>query len=586
MGSFASVVIFFSIIAFGQPGTSVMPALRVEQGVRLAAMGGAGIGAAEDACAIYWNPAGLGRELDNCFAISHHQWFGSIQDEVVHAALPSGPGAVGLGLVYSGEPGVEFWNEHNEPGDTFRTWDGAMSVGYGWAVARDYYVGAAVKGFYQSLYTSSGSGGAVDVGFACRPLASLSLGAIARNIGVARYGTGSERMPIEAGVGGSYTFGSVNAVLDVIVPLDNGPSLHVGAEYLPVPQLAVRLGYQTGPQDLGTLGALSGLTAGLGVGVGPLSLDYALTPYGKLGMAHRIGLAAALSPKGSGSMRLKVVDGTSMNPLAASVTATGVSSYKGRTGVTGELKLTRLPAGDLVIYTNREGYLPRVDSIYVVGDQEQNAIIALSPVTFGAVTGVVADAETGKPIGGNVAYRGSVRGSTTADAALGSYALRSLPAGQYDLTVTGPSDDYVAQTCTLKVDPGRITKQDFYLVKRRQIIVLQGVNFETGKADLRPEFDSVLARAGEILRANPGITVELAGHTDPREIATAQFPSNWELSQARADAVRQYLIDRWGIAPERLTAHGYADTQPIAPNNTEEGMARNRRTEFRITGQQ
>jgi chemotaxis protein MotB len=50
--------------------------------------------------------------------------------------------------------------------------------------------------------------------------------------------------------------------------------------------------------------------------------------------------------------------------------------------------------------------------------------------------------------------------------------------------------------------------------------------------------------------------------------------------------VRQYLVEKWGIAPERLTAHGYADTQPIAPNNTEEGMARNRRTEFRITGQQ
>ncbi len=586
MGSLASIVVLFSVVGFGQPGTSVMPVLRIEQGVRLAAMGGAGIGAVDDASAIYWNPAGLARVRGQHFALSHHEWFAGIRDEVVHAALPSGSGAVGLGLAYSGEPGIEFWNEHNEPGDTFRTWDGALSAGYGLAVAPDYYIGAALKGFYQSLYTSSGYGGAVDLGFACRPLPHLGLGAVGRNIGFAKYGAGSERMPIEAGVGGSYAFGPVNAVLDVVVPLDNTPSLHVGAEYLPVPELAVRLGYQTGPQDLGTLGALSGLTAGLGVGVGPLSLDYAIAPYGKLGITHRIGLAAALSPKGSGSVRLKVVDGTSMNPLAASVTATGVSSYKGRTGMTGELRLTRLPAGDLIIYTNREGYLPRVDSLYIVGHDEQNAIIALSPLTFGAVTGVVADAETRKPVGGNVAYRGSVRGSTTADAALGSYALRSLPAGQYDLTVTGPSDDYLAQTCTLKVEPGRITKKDFYLVKRRQTIVLQGVNFETGKADLLPEFDSVLARAGEILRANPGITVELAGNTDPREIATTEYPSNWELSQARAEAVKEYLVTKWGIAPERLTAHGYADTQPVAPNNTEAGMAKNRRTEFRITGQQ
>ena len=122
-------------------------------------------------------------------------------------------------------------------------------------------------------------------------------------------------------------------------------------------------------------------------------------------------------------------------------------------------------------------------------------------------------------------------------------------------------------------------------MKRRQIIVLQGVNFETGKADLQPEFEPVLARAGEILRANPSITVELAGHTDPREITSAQFPSNWELSQARAEAVKQYLVAKFGIAAERLTAHGYADTQPLGPNDTEAGMAKNRRTEFRILEQ-
>jgi outer membrane protein OmpA-like peptidoglycan-associated protein len=579
-------VVLMGLFWSGQPGTSVMPVLRIEQGPRLAAMGGAGIAAVEDASAIYWNPAGLGRVPANCLALSHQQWFAGIKDEVVHAALPSGQGGVGLGLVYSGEPGIEFWDASNVPGDTFRTWDGALSVGYGLAVASDYYVGAALKGFYQDLYTSSGYGGAVDVGFACRPLPYLRLGAASRNIGFATYGPGSERMPLEAGVGGSLALGPVNTVVDVILPLDNAVSLRAGAEYKPVPEFAVRLGYRTGPEDLGTLGALSGLTAGLGAAVGPLRLDYAITPYGKLGIAHRIGLAATLSPKGAGSVRLKVVDGTNMLPLAASVTTTGISSYKGETGLSGEVRLTRLPAGDLVIYTSRQGYMPRVDSMYIVGDQEQTAIIALSPLTYGAITGVVADAETRKPIGGSVAYRGAVQGNTGADSALGNYVLRSLPASQYRLTASGPSEDYVAQTCTLKVEPGRITNKDFYLVKRRQTIVLQGINFETGKADLLPEFEPVLARAGEILRANPGITVELAGHTDPREIATTTFPSNWELSQARAEAVKQYLVAKWGIAPERLAAHGYADTQPIAPNSTDEGMAKSRRTEFRITGQQ
>jgi len=201
------VTVLVGLFGSAGTGTSVMPVLRIEQGVRLAAMGGAGIGAVDDASAIYWNPAGLGRVQASRFALSHHQWFAGIKDEVAHAALPSGPGAVGLGLVYSGEPGIEFWNEYNDQGDTFRTLDGVMSAGYGWAVARDYYVGAAVKGFYQSLYASGGRGGAVDIGFACRPLPSLSLGAIARNIGVATYGQGLEQMPIDAGVGGNLVVG-------------------------------------------------------------------------------------------------------------------------------------------------------------------------------------------------------------------------------------------------------------------------------------------------------------------------------------------------------------------------------------------
>ncbi|MBM3330288.1 PorV/PorQ family protein [candidate division WOR-3 bacterium] len=586
MSYLASSALLAVLFGAAGSGTAVMPVLRIEQGPRLAAMGGAGIALVGDASAIYWNPAGLARVSGTSFALSHQQWFAGIKDEVLHAALPSGLGAIGLGLTYSGEPGIEFWDHNNFPGDTFSTWNGVLTAGYGFAVAKDWHVGAAVKSFYQSLYTSGGYGGACDIGFACRPLPFLSLGAVARNLGVAMYGPGLEQMPIEAGVGGGFALGPANVVLDFVLPIDNGVSLRAGVEYKPIPELALRLGYRTGPQDLGTLGALSGLTAGLGVGVGPFSLDYAIDPYGKLGLSHRIGLATALSARGAGSLRLKVVDGTSMDPLSAAVTTTGTKSYQGRTGISGEVMLTRLPAGELVIYTSRQGYLPRVDSMYIAGDREQSATIALSPLTYGAITGVIADAETRKPIGGRVAYSGAVQGSTGADSMLGNYTLRSLPAGQYRLTASGPTDDYVAQTCSMRVEPGRITTKDFYLVRRRQTIVLHGVNFETGKAALLPEFDSILARAGEILSMNPGIMVELAGHTDPREIATTEYPSNWELSQARAEAVRQYLVIKWGIAPERLTSHGYADTQPIAPNNTEEGMARNRRTEFRIAGQQ
>ena len=90
--SFISIVLVTGIFGWGAPGTSVMPVLRIEQGPRFAAMGGAGIGAVDDASAIYWNPGGLGRVRDKRYALSHHQWFGDVKDETLQAFVVLEPG--------------------------------------------------------------------------------------------------------------------------------------------------------------------------------------------------------------------------------------------------------------------------------------------------------------------------------------------------------------------------------------------------------------------------------------------------------------------------------------------------------------
>jgi outer membrane protein OmpA-like peptidoglycan-associated protein len=588
VGTTNTLLLAALFLQFGSqgPGTTVMPFFRVGQGPRAAAMGESYVGLADDATAIYWNPAGLGQLADYHLALSHDQWFSDIKDELLHAALPGGPGTFGLSLAYTGEPGIEQWNAQNEPGDTFLTWHGVLSAGYGARLARVYYLGAALKGFYQDLRTTAGYGGGLDMGFLARPLSFLSLGLAARNLGVGTgYGSDLEMLPAEASAGAGLGFDKLNAALDLVVPFDNNPALHLGAEYLPLPELAVRLGYRTGPSDLSTLGILSGMTAGLGVRVGALALDYSFTPYGKLGIAHRIGLSARFVRKGFGSLRVRTVDASNMQPVGADVALSGIKAQTVRTGRTGELIMTRLLPGTLILRTSSDGYLGRSDTMHILGDREQSAILALRKLEYGGLNGTVYDAATRRPLSGMVGYRGPVQGGLTTDPMLGNYTVKSVPSGRYVLSASGPTDDYVTQTCTLQVETGRIAIHDFYLVKRKQSIILKGINFETGMADILPQFEPVLAQAAEILKANPSITVELAGHTDPREIQTAQFPSNWELSQARAEAVRKHLVDKFGIADDRLSANGYADTQPIAPNDTQEGMARNRRVEFRITGQ-
>lgn len=107
-----------------------------------------------------------------------------------------------------------------------------------------------------------------------------------------------------------------------------------------------------------------------------------------------------------------------------------------------------------------------------------------------------------------------------------------------------------------------------------------GSLFEPGNADLnlgksKPVLDEIV----RLLETYPRYRISVQGHTDDSPISTDRFPSNWELSSARATAVLRYFIDK-NINPKRLTATGYADIFPIASNDSELGQATNRRVEF------
>lgn len=101
------------------------------------------------------------------------------------------------------------------------------------------------------------------------------------------------------------------------------------------------------------------------------------------------------------------------------------------------------------------------------------------------------------------------------------------------------------------------------------------VNFDTGKATIKPDSKETLDQAAEMLKLAPQIKVEVGGHTD--NVGTPE--SNQTLSQTRAQSVATALAER-GIAADRLTAKGYGQSAPVADNRTEEGRAKNRRVEL------
>ena len=119
--------------------------------------------------------------------------------------------------------------------------------------------------------------------------------------------------------------------------------------------------------------------------------------------------------------------------------------------------------------------------------------------------------------------------------------------------------------------------------------ILDRVMFDSGEADLKPAGAAVLRKVAAVLALHPNIKVHVIGHTDNvpiRAAARNRFPSNWELSTARATAAVRFLTENAGVDPRRLGAVGYGEFRPAADNTTAEGRARNRRIAITILSEE
>lgn len=117
------------------------------------------------------------------------------------------------------------------------------------------------------------------------------------------------------------------------------------------------------------------------------------------------------------------------------------------------------------------------------------------------------------------------------------------------------------------------------------LVLEERVLFESAEAGILPIAHPFLDKVGLLLTRIPNL-IKVEGHTDDRPISTSKFPSNWELSTARASSVIRYLIDEHDLAPERFVAVGYGDTRPVVPNSNAENWQKNRRVEVVISDPQ
>jgi chemotaxis protein MotB len=115
--------------------------------------------------------------------------------------------------------------------------------------------------------------------------------------------------------------------------------------------------------------------------------------------------------------------------------------------------------------------------------------------------------------------------------------------------------------------------------KGMSITLSDGVLFQSGVSELRPEGYPVLNKIIQSLQRN-NLAVRIEGHTDNVSIRSGRFPSNWELSIARAVHVVKYFTDAGKIDPRRLSAVGYGESKPLYPNDSPQNRGKNRRVEI------
>jgi outer membrane protein OmpA-like peptidoglycan-associated protein len=287
--------------------------------------------------------------------------------------------------------------------------------------------------------------------------------------------------------------------------------------------------------------------------------------------------------KSYGTIAGTVTDAVTSMPIAATIAfpGTNIANVTADPG-NGSFRVDKVETGVYTLTAGAENYIPATRTVSVEDGKLTNAVFMLnSAVSVTPITGKVSDKKTGEPLAAKVTFSAAAGSPTevATDPATGVYRAQLAPSS-YAATIE--AEGYVKQTAALIIEKDKPTVRDFELVKVGMSITLKGIYFDFNQATIKPESRPALDDAAKILNDNPTIKVEIQGHTD--SVGSADY--NLRLSNSRAQAVVNYLVQNYGIAVNRLTARGYGKTIPIADNSTEEGRALNRRVEFVILKEQ
>ena len=309
-------------------GTTAGGFLQLAPGARAAAMGEAYSAVADEASALYWNPAALTRIESRSATLMHAPYLGSsFFDYAAYGQNLGDYGAVGAGVQYF-SLGPITQTVNYAPIGTFTPYDLALSAGYGFTLQGmglpldGFSVGAAAK-YVQSHILNSAQTGAVDFGVLSPAYLDekLRLAFTWTNLGgTLKYEQARENLPMAMRLGGAYRiFKPWLASADVVFPRGDQPYAALGTEFVLATEkgmtLTGRAGYNT--QTTPSVTGFTGVSVGAGFGFDKFCLDYAFVPFGGLGQTHRISLTARWGEKSASPPALGSITKPAPSPVAS-----------------------------------------------------------------------------------------------------------------------------------------------------------------------------------------------------------------------------------------------------------------------------
>jgi hypothetical protein len=276
-------------------GTTALPFLKMDQGARAAALGGAYTAAGDDAWAVFYNPASAALLSRQEIVLGHNEWLQGLRNEAAAYVRPlPGGGALfgGMNMLFSGS--MDKYDVAGVNTGSFNSQEGALNLGASLPLGGGFYGGAAAKALYQKAASMSAMAWAGDAGL-LKVEGDWRVGAAISNFGTGMKLAGTAfPLPLMLRSGVSWhCLEPLTLSADGIKAGESPASGALGAEGKivsgPDSAFFLRAGYRTGRSQY----AGSGVSVGLGIKNEDLRLDYAFTPYGELGDSHRITLALA-----------------------------------------------------------------------------------------------------------------------------------------------------------------------------------------------------------------------------------------------------------------------------------------------------